>query len=79
MCFSLAAVVSETDNEKHGLTLGANKIRELVDKCIVDKRNHLVKALVIDVDYLFPNSEDDIRAISPSEQLKKKPGVLVIP
>lgn len=38
-------MVAEQDPKKVGLTRGANKIREFVDKCSADRRKILVGAL----------------------------------
>lgn len=77
LCFSFA-VIGELDSEKQGPSLGTNKLREFSNKCVADKRKLLVEQFGTDIDRLFPDSLDDVGAMSPSDQLKKS-GVPIIP
>lgn len=77
LCFYFVAIICEIDSEKQGLALGVNKIREAADKCTVDKRKLLVKALQTDVDF-FPDSLDEVQTLSLSDQAKKKRSTPII-
>lgn len=55
------------------------KIREFNDKSASKKRNLLTKELGSIVEDLFPDSLDDIQAMTHSDQAKKKSSLLVIP
>lgn len=67
------------DLEKLSLSKGANKIREFSDKCTRDKRKLLVKELDTHVEELLLDSLDEVRNMSPNDQVKKKSFVPVIP
>lgn len=63
-------VIGEVDNKELGIYLGAIKIRKFTDKFTTDKRKLLLKQLDTDVDDLFPDSLDDVRAMSLTNQVK---------
>lgn len=62
------AVISKVESDKVGLTRWVNKIRESVDKSLVEKRKLLVEQLNTQVEELFPYSLDELRGMSSGDQ-----------
>lgn len=78
MYFCFIVVIIEVNLEKLGLTRGAKKISGLTNKRAKEKSKLLVKVFDTQVEELFLEFLDEMRNMSPTDQVKKRSAVLVI-